>query len=366
MSCAGAAEEIAFEGIAAADARLARLEKRAASLAGVIAAATAEQVELIAEVLEADLWVGWGITSPEHWVALRCGVSPSRARRLVAAARRLADLPQVRAAFAAGEITEDHVAEIARARVRPVHDDQAAGLAKVATVTQLRRGLSGLPSPEPDGPPEATTEASAEPNDQPSRLAEQVQFGFDEAGRWWLYARLEADRGALVETALWAGRDAEFRSQHPDASDDPRHSTPADVCWSDGLVRLAHVGLDGLDPATAGTSAGAMPSHRYQVLVHTDADRGAARLHLGPALPAWLRRQLSCDATVRAWVDDVATGVGLGRRQRVVDSKLRTVIEHRDGGCVVPGCAQIRWLRIHHVVHWEDGGCTDPANHVLY
>src|SRR5215475_4964929 len=119
MSCAGVIEDTA------AETRLAKLEERAASLAGVIAAATAAQVELIAEVLEAGLWSGFGITTPEHWVALRCGVSSSHARRLVAAARWLTDLPQVRAAFAAGEITEDHVGEIARAQVCPLHDDQA-------------------------------------------------------------------------------------------------------------------------------------------------------------------------------------------------------------------------------------------------
>jgi hypothetical protein len=38
------------------------------------------------------------------------------------------------------------------------------------------------------------------------------------------------------------------------------------------------------------------------------------------------------------------------------------LIEHRDGGCRVPGCPATRQLHIHHVVHWEDGGGTDTDN----
>jgi hypothetical protein len=52
----------------------------------------------------------------------------------------------------------------------------------------------------------------------------------------------------------------------------------------------------------------------------------------------------------------------MGRRERTVNPRLRTIIEHRDGGCRVPGCDQVRWLHIHHLRHWMDGGRTDPDN----
>ena len=41
---------------------------------------------------------------------------------------------------------------------------------------------------------------------------------------------------------------------------------------------------------------------------------------------------------------------------------LRRIIEDRDRGCRIPGCAASRWLHVHHLVHWEDGGLTDPSN----
>ena len=37
-------------------------------------------------------------------------------------------------------------------------------------------------------------------------------------------------------------------------------------------------------------------------------------------------------------------------------------VEHRDGGCVLPGCNQQRWLHIHHIRHWENGGPTESPN----
>ena len=45
-----------------------------------------------------------------------------------------------------------------------------------------------------------------------------------------------------------------------------------------------------------------------------------------------------------------------------VPTAHRRVIEARDRGCRVPGCAARRWLHVHHLVHWEDGGTTDPDN----
>ena len=50
---------------------------------------------------------------------------------------------------------------------------------------------------------------------------------------------------------------------------------------------------------------------------------------------------------------------------RTVDDKMRAYLEQRDGGCVVTGCDQKRWLHAHHLVHWEDGGPTELWNLVL-
>ncbi len=338
------------------DRRLGELEARGAGLAGVLNATSAALVSIIYEVLDGELWNGRGLRSPEHWVQLRFGVSPTRARRLVGAARALQVLPQVRKAFEAGETSEDHVAEITRAEVSEVHDEQVVTLAREASVPQLRRGLSFLPpEPKPEGEDEDEPESGPSESVRPKR---QVGFGYGDDGSWRLSATLPADEGALVQKAIEAGRDAEFRARH---GREPDPGAESGVGWADGLVRLATAGLDGLDPSTR---AGASPSERYVVNLHVRADEpGApAAVHLGPALPVSLRRYLLCDATVRAWVADQLGNVGPGRKARVVDPKLRAVIEHRDGGCIVPGCSGHRWLVAHHIQHWENGGPTETWN----
>ncbi|MCA1683528.1 MAG: HNH endonuclease [Actinobacteria bacterium] len=52
----------------------------------------------------------------------------------------------------------------------------------------------------------------------------------------------------------------------------------------------------------------------------------------------------------------------MGRTRRIVPDRTRVAVEHRDGGCRVPGCDRRRWLQVHHIVHWEDGGPTDTPN----
>ncbi len=119
-----------------------------------------------------------------------------------------------------------------------------------------------------------------------------------------------------------------------------------ETTWVDGVVRAAQHALDALDPATR---TGRSPSDRYQVHLHVHADTGAAHWHLGPSISDTVRRLVCCDADLTAWVDDANHTLGLGRRQRLANRRLRRAIEHRDGGCcTVPGC----------VTHHRLGGST--------
>lgn len=54
--------------------------------------------------------------------------------------------------------------------------------------------------------------------------------------------------------------------------------------------------------------------------------------------------------------------MAVGRRRRTVDPAMRTLIEARDQGCRVPWCTRTVGIEVHHVVHVEDGGETDPRN----
>lgn len=347
------------------------LDDRLAEVVGLVNVCTAEMVDLIAEALRTGAWEGWGIRSPEHWVTWKCGVSPSRARRLVALARGLGDLPETRRAFQAGSLSEDQTAVVVRHTDR-AHDSQVAALAVSLTVPQLRRVLPSVPrtptvvadsgtSADSDSNADPGVDTPAGPPRPPADIGtrRQVAMGYGEDGGFWCSIRLPGDEGALVERALTYARQVEHRRRHPDRDQDA-HPELHGVSWADALLRLAEAGLTDLESDTSG---GRPPSERTQVIVHLDADGDAPpRLHLGPVLPPGIADHLSCDASVRLLLTRHGIPVARGRRTRTVGPVLRVAIEDRDQSCRVPGCGHHRWLHIHHLRHWSRGGRTDPGN----
>jgi hypothetical protein len=332
------------------------LEQRLAETVGLLNMVTAELVGLIGDALHTGGWEGFGIRSPEHWVVWRCGVSPTRARRLVRIARTLDGLPECAGLFADGSLTEDQTAVIAR-HTDSDHDHQVAELAPSLTVPQLARVLPSVPRTEPAPP--SNDEGDGSPAGPERATRRGVRFAYGDDGMWWCSIRLPSDEGALVQKGLEVGRDREFRLRHPNHGDGDA-GDPGDVSWADALLCLAQTGLDALDRASG---AGRPPGERTQVILHLDSDHQMPpRLHLGPVLPAGVADYLSCDSTVRYLLLRHGQPMAMGRRRRTVSPRLRAVIEHRDGGCRVPGCDQARWLHIHHLVHWTDGGRTDPDN----
>ncbi len=306
-------------------------EGHVAALCGVLHATTASLVGLLAGVLSSGAWEQPGIRSPAHWVTWRCGVSSARARSWVQMAERMTELPAVFAAFRAGELAEDQVAVLVR--YLPAHNDaEGAALARELSVPVLRRTLRDHPFP------------SAEEGAEAERRS--ATFWYREDGTFALAAELPADEGAVVERALAKARDELVEDRGPGEER---------VTWADAVVHLSEVSLGG---------ACRPSSERYQVVVHVRGDRPGrdASVHLGPALPASLRRYRSCDTTLRYLLEDDGRPVALGRRCRTVPHSRRRIIEARDRGCRVPGCEASRWLHVHHLTHWEDGGTTDPTN----
>jgi hypothetical protein len=78
--------------------------------------------------------------------------------------------------------------------------------------------------------------------------------------------------------------------------------------------------------------------------------------------PKTLRR-MTCDCKVTpAFEDSNGHILDIGRKSRVIPTKLSRVIKQRDQGCRFPGCCQTKWTDIHHIQHWIDGGETTLDN----
>ena len=114
------------------------VESELCELAALIHAANADLMRLLAEFDQLGGWVGVGIRSVGHWAAINLGIDARTAARQATAGRRLAELPAIAAACAAGEIGW------AKARVLadvadPGTDERWLGLAREMSVTQLVR-----------------------------------------------------------------------------------------------------------------------------------------------------------------------------------------------------------------------------------
>jgi len=315
-----------------------RAEARVAELMGVINAATSELVDVIGDVVESGVWeTAAGIKSAEHWVTWQCGVSHARAESWVRMGRRRRELPESTALFRSAQLSEDSMAAIAR-RAPAARDHEVAGLVPKMLFSQVDKLLRTMPRRD-------------EPELEPEQ--DRVTFGSDGV-RWKLHANIPADLGAVVEKAMTAARSQVFHERHPDAEVENR----SEVSWVDGLVRAAELALQHVD----GGGSERRPADRYQVWMHLDASDGSARWHLGSLLPDTMRRYLLCDCDLRAVIESDGMLSALSSRIRTVDDKMRAFVEDRDGGCRVPGCEQRRWLQIHHLWHWEDGGPTVSWN----
>ena len=118
-----------------------RLHSRLAVVCTTLARAHAELVEITADALAGEGWAEGGVRSPEHWLVVRAGLSPARAREIVTLARRRDELPDTIELLSAGRLGIDQAAVVAR-HVPARFGRSVVELAELATVPQLRRCLS--------------------------------------------------------------------------------------------------------------------------------------------------------------------------------------------------------------------------------
>ncbi len=135
-------------------------------------------------------------------------------------------------------------------------------------------------------------------------------------GRWELRGELDADHGAILNTALREAQDALFQRDGVVASK------------VEALVEIANRSLDSI------TDTGRRD--RYRVHVHVDVDNTMLD-GLGYRLPAWLRDLICCDTIVSTVNEAGGIPVSVGRTQRTVPERTRRLVILRDRGCRVPG-----------------------------
>ena len=317
------------------------IEAKIASAAGALNVAHGRLVELAADLIESELWRGYGIKSVEHWLCWKAGLSPERARQITAVARRRSELPVTVATLTAGELSVDQV--ICVAKHAPAHNDaEVASFAKVATVTQLRSTLSRYSFANQTEP--GTTDPAQQAQTPTAAAADAAAKGvvgmFHDGHRFGMRVDAPADDGALIEQAMKEAKDALFQTGQPQ------------VTWMDALLEVCNRSLS----AVTSTSRRA----KYRIYLHLDT--GGGWLNQGPALPPSLLAKVCCDGVVQPVWETDGVPVNVGRAQRIVPDRTRRLVLDRDRTCVVPGCDATHHLEVHHLIGWARGGRTDTAN----
>jgi hypothetical protein len=174
---------------------LAALEQEITRLATQIHAATCRWLCLVGEYDAREGWAHWGARSCAHWVSWQCGVAPGAAREHVRVARRLRELPLIRAAFSEGQLSYSKVRALTRVNGIERERDLLE-LARHATASQLERLVRAYRG--------VVASERAPDSEEPQRW---LALSHDDDGSLLLRGRLPADQGALLMAALDAARD---------------------------------------------------------------------------------------------------------------------------------------------------------------
>jgi hypothetical protein len=324
------------------------------TLAGRINAANHRFLTLIAEFDRRNGWASEGAQSCAHWLNWQCGIALGAAREKVRVARALENLPKVAEAMSSGRLSYSKAREITRVG-NEHNEDYLLSIAEHGTAAHVERLVRAYRRCQ------ESEELSREEQQQQNR---RVTFRYDGDGSLVLTCHLPAEVGAAVVKAL----DVAIESV-PVYADDPalkyRERVPFSARRADALARVAESFLAHDVLAAPGTD-------RQQIVVHVAAETlrsraaGCCEIEDGPSIAAETARRFSCDASIAALIEDTdGEPLDAGRRTRNISAPLRRLLTARDKGCRFPGCANARYIDMHHIKHWANGGETKPSNLVL-
>lgn len=336
------------------------IDDELAEITGHLNAQHGRLVDVAIRILADNVWAIDGIHSPSQYLAWKTGLSPARAREIIAIAERASELPACVDALRGGELAVDQVAAIAK-RAPAYIDTEIDELGRMLSVTQLRRLLARYPFPEPpvDAVIPDTGDTATAPDIEPDVEADfeagtpephagsstddddRFWCGVGDDGRWRLHVETDQLTGMMFERALDEARDALFNAGN------------VDVTMVDALREIGQRSLD--------TVTSPERRDRFRTYVHIDTNGAASDGH-GCRLPDCISRYITCDGlfTPTFTVDGVP--ISVGRTQRAIPERTRRFVVWRDQGCRIPGCDATHHLEVHHIIHWEDDGPTDSWN----
>jgi Domain of unknown function (DUF222)/HNH endonuclease len=297
-----------------------------------VSGAQRELFFLIAEADGCEAWRDAGARDLAHWLSMRYGISHWKARRWIAAAHALPDLPRISDAFESGELGIDKVVELTRFATPETERDLVRWGRGVSCGAIRRKG-------------DLSIRAAVE---------DVVEVDRSRSLAWWIEGELPAGQGAAVARTL--ERLADTLPVLP-GEEDPysAHARRADALVALCSERLAS------DP----------DQDRASVVIHAQLDTlvtgdGAYEVEGAPPIHHETLKRVLCNARIQTVIEDRAGAVvGLGRISREPAPWMLRQVRYRDKECRFPGCGTRRFTQAHHIDWWRDGGRTDLQNLLL-
>ena len=308
------------------------------------AAAEGRIVVLMGEVARRQAYREDGATSAATWAAERFGVSTPTARALTHVGEKAWDMPHLVDSLCSGDLSLDKVRAVADVAT-PETDAELCEQAKVCSVRELIDV--------------ARTKVAAKPASAKSEHDRRF-LRFNEAFRT-VSLQLPPESFATTRACL----EARARQIPSDGE------TPWDQRLCDAFMEIIRSSAPGTQDQGATTTASP-----YVVVVHVplqdlvdesgEASDLAGELERDGLISTETVQQIACDATIAIGVDDdVGHTMYEGRARRTPSGAQRREIMRRDRHCRFPGCANVTFTNIHHIVPWKPGGRTDLDNLAL-
>ena len=172
-------------------------------------------------------------------------------------------------------------------------------------------------------------------------------------------AQLEPDAYAEVKTTLEA-----LAKEVPSDGE-----TPWDQRLCDGFFALIRSRASGSNGAGSGASPFFVVAHVPMSSLVEESGQATSLAgeldHVG-LIDSQTVRRIACDATIAIAVDDdVGHTMYEGRARRFPTKAQRREILRRDRHCRFPGCTNVTFANVHHIVPWEPDGQSDLDNLAL-
>ncbi len=300
--------------------------------------AAAGKLLFASRAAEGTRWAKGGHRNPAEWLARVNGGSVGEAIGQLDTALRLDALPATADAVRRGEISPSQTKEIASAAAaNPTAEAKLLSSAARDSFRQLKHHARRARAA-------AASQRSLAEREERIRRGRYVRSWSDEEGAVRIDARLTADSGALVLSALDSEATGLF-----EAARDAGIQEPSAAYLADALVNLV---------TRQGPETG---SSRPPATVHLRIDLAALRRGsleggevceipgVGPVSIATAHNMVG-DSILKAFVTDgvdVHSVVHIGRS---IPAHVRSALEERDPTCVAPGCGIAQGLEID---HWQ-------------